>query len=145
MCPFRSACALAASIVTSVFPTELVAARVAKRLVTTLCVQLYNRQLPVGPLRTFRAISRGGLSVLGDLRVLRALGTLATGRDTQRPALFEDSFVQSQGLGHAVAVLEENVADALAHQCGGVADNTHALDVVVAVVQRLSKSTSKYD
>lgn len=45
--------------------------------------------------------------------------------------------VQCQGFEHAIPVLEEHVADALAHQCDGVADDAHALDVVLAVRQRL--------
>ena len=134
MCPFRSARALTTSIVTSVVPTELVAARIAKGLVATLCIQLHNRQLAFG---SFHALCRRGLTVLGNFRVLRALGALAAGRDTQCPALLEHCLVQGQGLGHAVTVLEKYVTNALTDQCGGIADNTHALDVIVTVVQRL--------
>jgi hypothetical protein len=41
--------------------------------------------------------------------------------------------VQGQRLVNAVAVLEEKVADALAHQRAGIADDAQALDVVVFV------------
>lgn len=136
VCSLWSARPFAASVVTPVLPTKLVAASIAKGLVAALRVQLGDRKRTVGAFRAFGPLRRHRLAILGGgLRVLRALGAFATGRDTQCPALLVDALVQREGLGDAIAVLEENVTDALANQGGGVADDTHALDVVVAVVQ----------
>lgn len=45
--------------------------------------------------------------------------------------------MQRQCLEHAVSVPEQQVADALAHESGRVADDAQALDVLVLVRQRL--------
>jgi hypothetical protein len=78
-----------------------------------------------------QADTRSGQRFLNTLCSTGRVGS--QGRCNKTDWHVRTNLVQSQCLQHAVSVLEQQVSNALAHQSACVADDTQALDVVVAV------------